>query len=240
MRVMVTRPREDSISLQRALKQRGVEVLLEPLLTIKRLSDQEFDLNGVHALIFTSANGVRAFASACDNREIPVFTVGDATAAACGDEGFKRISSAAGDVGDLEALVRRSCEPRDGRLIHVAANVAAGKLVENLADSGFDMIRVPLYESKQATTLSDGGRTALQQGRVDAVLFFSPRTATTFVSLVTALGIESACRGTDAICLSPAVADRAGKVVWRRVAVASAPSQDALLEALNIPETGGD
>ena len=238
MRVMVTRPREDSISLQRALLQKGVEVLLEPMLTIERLSDHKFDLNGVHALIFTSANGVRAFASACEIREMPVFTVGDATAAACGDEGFKRISSAGGDIGDLEVLVRRSCEPRDGRLIHVAANVAAGKLAENLTESGFDVIRVPLYQSTQATTLSDGGRTALQQGRVDAVMFFSPRTATTFVSLITALGIESACRGADAICLSPAVADRAGKVVWRRVAVASIPSQDALLEALNIPESG--
>ncbi len=238
MRVMVTRPREDSISLQRALLKRGVEVLLEPMLTIERLSDHTFDLNGVHALIFTSANGVRAFASTCDSREMPVFTVGDSTASACGDEGFSRITSAGGDVGELEALVRRSCEPRDGRLIHVAANVAAGKLVENLTESGFDVVRIPLYQSTQATTLSDGGRTALQQGRVDAVMFFSPRTATTFVSLMTALGIESACRGTDAICLSPAVADRAGKVVWRRVAVASTPSQDALLEALNIPETG--
>lgn len=235
MRVMVTRPREDSVSLQRALLRKGVEVVLEPLLTIDRISDVEFDLEGVHALLFTSANGVRAFAAACAAREVRVFAVGDATAKACKEEGFKQVFSAGGDIEDLAALVRRSCEPRDGRLIHVAGNVAAGELAADLSSSGFDIIRTPLYESRQADALSAAGKAALQQGRIDAILFFSPRTAATFVKLAKEAGLQEACRRIDSVCLSPAVAKRASDAPWRRTAIAAEPTQEALIAAIGAP-----
>ncbi len=232
MRVLVTRPREDSVSLQRELLRRGIEVVLEPLLKIERMNETELDLAGVHALIFTSANGVRAFRTISERRDFPVFTVGDATAGECREAGFSQIASADGDVDDLEALIRRSCEPRDGRLIHVAGNAATGNLAAGLTASGFDVFRAPLYEARQASSLSPAGKMALQRGRIDAVLFFSPRTAATFVNLARAAGLEEACRGIGAVCLSPAVAKRAAELPWRSLSVAAQPTQTALLDAL--------
>ena len=46
------------------------------------------DLDGVQALIATSANGVRAFAARDPRRSLPVCAVGDATARAASDAGF--------------------------------------------------------------------------------------------------------------------------------------------------------
>lgn len=232
MRALVTRPREDSVSLQRELLRRGIEVVLEPLLSIERMGDSELDLEGVHALIFTSANGVRAFRTISERRDLPVFAVGDATARECGEAGFGQVASADGDVEDLAALIGRSCEPRDGRLIHVAGNAATGDLAAVLTASGFDVVRAPLYEARPASALSLAGKTALQQGRIDVALFFSPRTAATFVNLARAAGLEDACRGIDAVCLSPAVAKRASELPWRSLSVAAQPTQSALLTAL--------
>ncbi|HYM03709.1 MAG TPA: uroporphyrinogen-III synthase, partial [Stellaceae bacterium] len=86
MKALVTRPREDAASLARAFAERGIEAVIEPMLTIapvaegaRQLAEQ---LAGVQALLFTSANGVRAFAAASVRRELPVFVVGDASAAA--------------------------------------------------------------------------------------------------------------------------------------------------------------
>ncbi len=235
---MVTRPREDSVSLQRELLRRGIEVVLEPLLSIERIADIDLDLEGVHALIFTSANGVRAYRTISERRDLPVFAVGDATAEACGEAGFARVASADGDVEDLAALIERSCAPRDGRLIHIAGNAAAGNLASSLAASGFDVVRAPLYRARPASALSQAGKIALRQGRIDVALFFSPRTAATFVNLVRAAGLEDACRDIDAVCLSPAVAKRASELPWRSLSIAAQPTQTALLAALSTPDPG--
>ena len=231
MRALVTRPREDSVPLQRELLRRGIEVVLEPLLSIERIGDSDLDLEAVHALIFTSANGVRAFRTVSEKRDLKVFAVGDATARECSEAGFDQVLSADGDVDDLAALIGRSCEPGDGRLVHIAGNVATGDLASGLTARGFDVTRAPLYEARQASALSPAGKTALRQGRIDVALFFSPRTAATFVNLVRAAGLEEACRGIDAVCLSPAVAKRAAELPWRSLSVAAQPTQSALLEA---------
>ncbi len=224
------------MSLQRELLHRGIQVVLEPLLGIERMTDIDLDLEGAYALIFTSANGVRAFRTISERRDLPVFVVGNATAEACGEAGFARIASADGDVEDLATLIRRSCEPGDGRLIHIAGNVAAGNLTSGLATSGYDVVRAPLYQARPASALSQAGKTALQQGRIDVALFFSPRTAATFVNLARAAGLEEACRGIDAVCLSPAVAKRASELPWRSLSIAAQPTQTALLDALSKPD----
>ena len=106
MYVLVTRPAEDAENLLRALEARGHQALLAPLLTIAPNKDPPGppELTGVQALLFTSANGVRAFAGLSDWRDLPVFTVGDASAAAARQAGFARVEGAGGEVQLTDAL----------------------------------------------------------------------------------------------------------------------------------------
>src|SRR5258708_27828261 len=76
MKAIVTRPRDDAAALVGALADRGVAALLAPMLTIlpvpqatRHLAER---LAGAQAVLFTSANGVRAFAAASPRRELPV------------------------------------------------------------------------------------------------------------------------------------------------------------------------
>jgi len=62
-------------------------------------------LTGIAALAFTSRNGVAAFAALSDDRSLPVFTVGDATAEAARTAGFAAVRSAAGALEDLARLL---------------------------------------------------------------------------------------------------------------------------------------
>lgn len=232
MRALITRPSQDATGLRRELRRCGYDVMVEPMLAIESMSGDPIDIGGAQAILFTSSNGVRAFAGNSAERALPAYAVGDATARSCEEAGFAEVHSAAGDVDDLADLVIRECKPRDGRLIHVAGSVRAGDLAGALQTAGFDVVRAPLYDARPATALSVELVSAMKRGQIDVVLFFSPRTAATFVSLAREAGLENASKAITALCLSPAVAKRAALFPWRTLVIASEPTQDALLAAL--------
>jgi uroporphyrinogen-III synthase len=235
MRVLVTRPEDDARALVAALTARGHGALVEPMLTIAPAEGVEapLDLDGVQALVFTSANGVRAFARLSAVRALPAFTVGAASAAAARSAGFARVESAEGDVDDLARLIIARLEPKAGALYQAAARRLAGDLKGALERAGFTLRRQVLYEAKPVTALSPGLRADLAAGRLDAASFFSPRTAKTFVRLVARAGLGGACAGLRALALSAAVAAELRALPWREVLVAERPDQGALLSRLD-------
>lgn len=233
MRVLVTRPRADSESVVRDLAARGHDALIEPLLDIRVRDDAVLPLDGVRTLLVTSANGVRAFAGLSARRDLRVFAVGEASAEAARAAGFADVTSAGGDAHALAQLVCDRLDPSEGALLHAAGSVTRGELAERLAAEGFDVRRVPLYEAVPAQELSESVRSALSEARLDAVVFFSPRTARTFASLVRERALDDACGGIQAVCLSQAVADAVRELPWRRVHTAEQPDRAALLRALD-------
>ena len=133
---LITRPEEDAAGLAELLTRRGINVVSEPLLTIAPVKDAGVDLNDVQALLFTSANGVRAFAALCPERELLVMTVGDSSARAARALGFSNVASAGGDVTSLAALVQERLNPIKGALFHAAGNVRGIRVFLDLARRG--------------------------------------------------------------------------------------------------------
>lgn len=234
MRVLVTRPEADAEALVAELAARGHEALVEPLIVIKPAAPQlPLDLDGVQALMFTSANGVRAFTAIEKSRGLRVFAVGDATAETARGEGFTQVESAEGTVEDLVELVARHCDPATGSLFHGAGSRVAGDLKGSLEAAGFTVRRVVLYDARPVQSLSEAARSALGKGRLDAVVFFSPRTAGTFARLVATHALEAACLRCHAVCLSAAVAEELAVLDWAAVHVAVRPERQALLASLD-------
>ena len=233
MRILVTRPAEDSGDLQMELRQRGNSTLLDPMLFIRRFGDVAIDLKGAQGLLFTSSNGVRAFDATCGERGLAAWCVGDETARTARAAGFEDVRSAAGNVDALANYVIANASPENGRMVQIAGSVSAGDLAGALRAAGFAVDRIPLYEAISATMLGEDTKSALRKGLLDAVLFFSPRTAATFVSLAKAAGLENGCRTVNAYCLSAAVARFVGELSWRRIVIAAEPTRAELLAALD-------
>ncbi len=232
MHLIVTRPRAESETLAGQLQSRGHRVLIEPMLTIQPLPDASLDLADAAGLLLTSANGVRALARHTARRDLPVLAVGAATAAAAQQAGFMNVAAAAGDVTALATLARRRFGPGDGVLVHVAGSAVAGDLAGDLARDGFRVRRAVLYSAAAAQRLSAAAGAALTAGEIDGVLFFSPRSAATFVRLLLQDGLAEVCRGVNLYGLSAAVAEAAAKLPWRRRNIAAMPRQDDLLALL--------
>ena len=130
-------------------------------------------------------------------------------------------------------LVKARVDPAAGILLHAAAAKLAGDLGGGLAASGYAVRREILYEARQAGALSEPLLAELRADGLDLALFFSPRTAATFARLATAAGIGPHCRRVTAFALSPAVAGELAALPWATVTTAAAPTQAALLAALD-------
>ena len=231
-RVLVTRPAADALPLVAALARLRIEAAREPLLEIVDVPGPPVAVEGAQALLITSANGIRAFAARNAERDIRVLAVGDASAAAARELGFARVESAAGDVAALAELCKRRLDPAQGELLHVAGTRVAGDLAQALGQAGFRYRRETLYRARAATALSPATVAQLRAGTLAGVLFFSPRTAKTFVALASVAGATARLARMTAFCLSRAVAASAGAAAWKRIVVAEEPTQDSLLAVI--------
>ena len=241
---LLTRPRADSEILAALLRARGVDSLIEPVIEILPLDGARLPpLAPIQALLLTSANGVRALAAllgtpleapeapeAPEARDLPLLAVGAATAEAARQAGFTNVESAGGDVAALAALAKTWLDPARGPLLHIAGSRIAGDLAARLGDQGFAVERHCIYRAEASDALSGETHDALASSKIDMVLFFSPRSARAFVKLIRAAAPESVPARITAICLSPAVAEEAAGIKWRRIRAASRPEQAALLD----------
>jgi uroporphyrinogen-III synthase len=232
MRILLTRPREDAERLAAKLAALGHNVVIEPLIAIAPIDAVELPLDGVQALLFTSANGVRAFARASDRRDLRVMAVGDATANAALAAGFARVESAGGDVEDLARLVRQRLSTADGPLLHVAATDVAGDLKTELEQAEFSVRRIALYRAEPVAQLSEAAVSALRAGEIDVAVVFSPRTAQTFVKLVREADIADACTKVVLVGLSSNVTEAAAGLNWKARVAAGRPDEPSIIAAI--------
>lgn len=238
-RVLVTRPTEDASTLSRLLQDRGFEVIHEPLLSIHFLN-RMVDLSEIQAVLITSSNGARALAMATAIRAVPVFTVGDASAQVCRAHGFTSVITASGDITDLISLIKLDLQPEDGALLHVSGTVTTGNFSEHLMLAGFCTRKVKLYESNTATALLPSTRKMISDGMVKAALFYSPRTAFTFVSLIEKEkeDVGKGLMASRAYCLSKAVKKQLVSLPWESIHVADIPTQESLLALFDYNQAG--
>lgn len=230
--VLITRPNEDAAPFLDLLAGQGLDGMVEPMLRIDPIDGAAADLDGCRAILFTSANGVRSLAQLTDRRDLPVLTVGPASAKAAREAGFEDVEASGGDVEALVESVAARFPVEGGPFFHAAGSVTAGDLKAALEDRGYNVRRTPLYSAEPTETFSKSFRSAWDGGRIDAVAFFSPRTAATFVRLLTKEGCASRARTVHVACLSEAVAKAAGSVDWAGSMVASAVESDILAAEL--------
>lgn len=243
MRVLVTRPEPDAGKTAAALIAGGHEPVVVPLLSIRNCAAAarplEQALPGAQGVVFTSANGVRAFAALNPQRAVPVFAVGPASAAAARAAGFAHVHEGAGDSRSLRAAIVRHCDPAAGPLVHPAATHlsvrGAGALKAGLEACGFSLVRVVIYEARAAAGLPPNLVAHLRPhsaSMLDAALFYSPRSAALFCDLVSRAALAPSCAGLRALCLSPSVAEALAPLVFTSVDVAPMSNEQALLGML--------
>ncbi len=232
MHLLITRPEEDAAALAAMLHALGHTTLVAPLMEVRFFEGPPLELDGVQAVLATSANGVRAFAQRSQKRDLPVYAVGPQTAEAASKCGFQFVYNAEGDAAALAEAVASWAKPEKGVLLHAAGAETTGRMRQAMQAKGFAVTVKILYEAVPAETLPEKLEKALSATALNGVLLFSPRSAKIFANLVTKAGLGEACAGLSCYCISAATAAALDKLVFARLSVAGAPNQEAMLALL--------
>jgi len=182
-KIWITRAQPAAGATAERVRAMGHEALVAPLLAVHVLDEVEIELDGVCALAFTSANGVRAFAERSGARSLKVFAVGAATAQAARQAGFRSVLSTDGDVAALAQGIAARRGELKGAVLHAGAAELAGDLTGALAGHGVESRRLVLYETRPVK-LSEADLKPLL--RADAVLLHSPRATRALAPLLRA------------------------------------------------------
>lgn len=179
--VWITRARPGADATAARVRALGHHAFVAPLLAVEKRDPGPFDLAGVGALAFTSANGLAAYCELTGDRGQTVYAVGAATAAAARAAGFKQVLSADGDVAALaDGLIARKNELK-GVVLHPGAAEPAGDLAGALARHGIETRRLILYDTVP-TALSEAELARLRD--VDLALVHSVKGARALARLL--------------------------------------------------------
>ena len=232
MRFLLTRPQADAERTAAALRARGHEAIIAPLLDLEIVPDAELGAGPWTALLVTSANAVRAIAGHKRRDElhgVAVFTVGERSAQAMRDSGFRDVTSAGGNVTDLAALVAARVTPA-ARLLYLAGEERSGDLAGRLRAENFNVDTALVYRAVTAATLPREAAAALAAG-IDGVLHFSRRSAEAYVNAARSDGLlESALGRPTHFCLSARIAEPLTGAGAAHIRVAARPDEAALIE----------
>lgn len=231
--VLVTRAEPGATATAERLAARGLTPIVAPLLAVETLRDAHLGLEGVQAVLLTSANGARAFAEIAGRTGLPALCPGEATARAAREAGFSNVRSAGGDAADLVELARLSLDPDDGAVLWAGGAEAARDVAAAMREAGFDARRAVIYDAVQARALPPAAAEALESGALAAAMFHSARAASAFVALVRDAGLEGRVKRIAAACMSPRVMAALEGLEFGRVETAVRPHESALMDALD-------
>jgi uroporphyrinogen-III synthase len=233
VRLLVTRPEPDAERTAAALRARGHEVIIAPLLRVEPLPDAEIDAGPFAAVLVTSANAAPAIARHArfaQLRALPVFAVGDRSADAVRAAGFVDVTSAQGDVDDLAALACSRIEP-GASILYLAGADRSGDLAGALSGSGFAVGTAVVYRAVPVPALSPAVAAAIED--IDGVLHFSRRSAETYLNAVRSSGLhDGAVVRMIHFCMSAQVAEPLLQAGAADTRVPQKPTEDALLSLI--------
>jgi uroporphyrinogen-III synthase len=237
--ILVTRPHPDNATTAAALRAKGFEVLLAPMLRFEPVAFQIDADARFEAVIVSSANALRAINESPardDLRDRPLFAVGERTAQAARDSGFTHVTAAGGDAVSLRELIvaqaRAKRLKKSGELLYLAAADRARDLGTELGELGFNVSTVTVYRMNAVPDLPSDVSAACAAGRIEAVLHYSARSARAFLDAARAAGVEISALALPQCCFSNAVAAIVREAGAAQVAVARAPDEDAIFEVL--------
>lgn len=239
MAVLVTRPHPDDETTAASLRARGFEVLCAPMLRFEPVAVHE-DINARYsAVIVTSANALRGIEPHLKGHrmlELPLFAVGEHTAAAARRTGFTHVVSANGDAANLRDLVLASLRAKElkkaSTLLYLAGAEVARDLASELEESGFRVVTQTTYKMIAVKSLPPETCDAFAANQVEAVLHYSQRSARAFLDAARAAGVEISALAIPQCCISATVASVLRDAGATQVVVAATPDENALFEAL--------
>jgi uroporphyrinogen-III synthase len=239
MAILVTRPHPDNEATAANLRARGYDVMLAPLLKFEPVAFHDENDETYAAVIVTSANAIRAIAQQLPElrlSKLPLFAVGEHTAATARDAGFTEVIAAGGDAAALRDRVLQSARDKvlkkKSTLLYLAGADLSRDLAGELGAEGFSVVTQTTYRMTPVKHLPRAVCDGFAAHGIEAVLHYSRRSARAFVDAARFEGVEISALAIPQCCLSESVAGALREAAASQVAVAASPDENALFRAM--------
>lgn len=236
MSILITRPIDQVSPLLEKLKSIGVKAVSDPLLSIhprlQALPSIISALSSAQAIITTSFQAISILAKATDQRDFPLWCVGEDSGQKARQLGFSQVYASQGTAEKLESDLKGHLKPSSGKIFHLSGDSIRVDIAKQLRLAGFDAIRKIVYEARAATTFQQTTVHSLQNNLLTAVLFYSPRTASVFAELCHTHKLEQNCQDLIAICFSHQIAQSAKALPWKKIIASPQTTTENFLKAV--------
>jgi len=239
MSILVTRPHPDNAATADNLRARGHAVLLAPALKLEPVAFHGESEPSFDAVLVTSANAIRAVAPQLPDLgllQLPLFAVGEHTAAAARGAGFAEVIVAGGDAASLRDKVMRSARDKvlkkNGTLLYLAGADLSRDLGGDLGAEGFRVVTQTTYRMAPVKHLPREVCEGFATHGIEAVLHYSRRSARAFLDAARDEGVEISALAIPHCCLSETVAGVLREAGASQVLVAATPDETALFDTL--------
>lgn len=227
--VIITRAEPGASKTVQGVTALGLTPVLSPALTLQADPSVTLpDPEGFSGVIFTSANGARFYAEREDDRTLPAWCVGPATARAARDVGFETVHESTGNAVRLAALIASTIAPPEKPLLHIANAAAKGDLQRELKMRRYKVKFAPLYRATVAPDLSDDATALFNNGTPGIVLVHSAKGSAAFVDLTS----EEQRQNLVVAAISTVASEPLREAGMENITVAAAPNERALMKTL--------
>lgn len=217
--VVVLRPQPGADATASRAAGLGFVATIAPIFRLGAIAWQGPPAADYDALMLTSAAAARLGGPQLAlYRALPLFAVGEATAAAARGAGFRDVQAG---TADAAAILGQIARRGYARVLHLA-----GREHRATEAAGVRVDRRIVYAADPLPAMDQAGVAALRSGAI--ALLHSPRGAAHFASLTAQADVPRALIRIAAI--SPAAASAAGEG-WSAIAIADRPSDAGILAA---------
>ena len=226
--ILITRPRESAKDFSDELRSLGLNPFSESILEIMPKDFQVPEVKKYQALILTSAHAARIFPVFPEALDLPVYTVGEQTAEAARAQGYQRVMASEGSGLDLAELLSQSIQDKSIPLLYLRGEDIALSLDDLLKPLGISIESLIVYKAQAVGEFSPKLLKLIDDQQIQAVTFFSKRTALTFMKLAQESGRQDRLKAIKALCLSDAVLECVRSCEWAQTCVADTPDRGGM------------
>ncbi len=228
--ILITRPKSDSLELQKKLKKLKINSSVQELTTFK-ISKTRMDLSN-SILLVTSSRSIDYLVrtkSIQTCKQSKFLVIGKETTKRLKQLGCKQIVISASDSKDLLKKSKNTFKEKDV-IKFLCSNVYNKELVKALNKMRYKVKIIQVYETLSIKGLKKSVIRNLKQNKFTAAIFFSQFSINTFFKLSRYENIDrSTLKKLHYICISKRVASRAKRFGYK-VLLSDEPSKESILK----------
>jgi uroporphyrinogen-III synthase len=220
--ILITRPQPEAEATAAQLRASGYDCIISPVIERAPACNylemlQNYCASPIN-IIASSGYSVKLLSNYKQALKIPLYLTGEKLATQAKKLGFEQVYYASGSAGALIAYMSDNAS-QNSDYLYLHSNHQAVDVVSRLGKAGFRVQGLEIYQTQQATILTNEAMAALQQNQIDRVLLYSAMSARAFIALCNQAGLLRYLQDVSAVCISENIAQTIPKDLFQQIIV---------------------